>query len=79
MKATLSRRFWIEAGLAFLSTGLTVLSLVSRDWIEALFKVEPDGGSGLLEWVIVGTALAATIVFTALTRLEWRKCAAVTG
>lgn len=69
-------RFWAEAALAFLTASLFVLTLVTREWIELLFGVEPDGGDGSLEWAIVGTLFVATFTFSALARAEWRRAAA---
>jgi hypothetical protein len=37
-------RFYLEAVLAALSTGLFVLTLISRNWIEIVFGIEPDEG-----------------------------------
>jgi hypothetical protein len=42
--------FWIEAALAGAAGFLTVLTLFTREWIEAVFNVDPDGGDGSLEW-----------------------------
>lgn len=46
-------RFWLEAILAALSTGFFILTLLSRNWIEIVFGVDPDNSSGSLEWLIV--------------------------
>jgi hypothetical protein len=54
------KRFWIETILACLSGGLLALTLVWHDWIELLFGVEPDGGDGSFEWVLVVVLLVAT-------------------
>jgi len=67
------RRFWIEAGLSVLSGVLFVLTLVVPDWIEAVFRVDPDHSSGALEWVIVAGLLVATLAFSLLARREWRR------
>jgi len=66
-------RFWIEVALALVTAGLFVLTLVSREWIELLLGVSPDGGDGSLEWAIVGVLLVATLTFTLLARAEWRR------
>lgn len=70
-------RFWIEAALAVLTTALLVLTLVSREWIEFLFGIDPDGGSGALEWGIVVVLLVASIAFSAMARVEWKRRVAV--
>jgi hypothetical protein len=66
------KRFWIEVGLAVLSGSLALLTLITREWIELLFGVDPDGGSGLLEWLIVVALAAVTVMFGLLARSERR-------
>lgn len=45
------------------------------DWIEAVFGVEPDGGDGSLEWLLVlGFGLLA-VVSGALPRRDQRAAA----
>ena len=68
-------RYRVEVALASLTGFLLVLTLVSREWIEVLFGVDPDGGDGSLEWAIVGALLVSTVVFTMLARAEWRRAA----
>jgi hypothetical protein len=65
-------RFWLEAGMATLTGILFVVTLVWRNWIEIVFGVEPDGGSGSLEWLILGVTLIVTIILFVLARYEWR-------
>ena len=43
----------LETLLAILTAFLFVLSLVTRDWIEVIFRVDPDRHSGSLEWTLV--------------------------
>ena len=66
-------RFWVEAGLAALSLALLVLTLITREWIEALFGVDPDGGSGALEWALVSALALGTAALMLLARLEWSR------
>jgi hypothetical protein len=76
----MSRRrtlFWWEAAAALLSLGLLVVTLISADWIEEVFGVDPDGGNGMLEWgIVIGLAVAALVSITLATR-EWRRLRAV--
>ena len=73
MRQTLRWRFWIETGLAIVTSILLLVTLLWRDWVEIVFNVDPDQGSGLLEWSIVGALLVATIVLLISARYEWRK------
>lgn len=57
-------RLRLESALAVASGTLCVLTFVWRDWIEAVFRVDPDGHSGALEWAIVAVLLAAFATFT---------------
>jgi hypothetical protein len=72
-------RFWIEAGLAALTAILFVVTLISREWIEEIFKVDPDGGDGSLEWAIVAALAATSLTLSLLARAEWRRRAALEG
>jgi len=75
MRQPLRRRFWADVILASVSTALLVLTVVWDEWIEIMFHVDPDAGSGTLEWAIVGVTLLLTLAFSMLARLEWRKAA----
>jgi hypothetical protein len=66
-------RFWLEAVLAALTTGLFILTLISRDWIERIFHVEPDEGNGSLEWLIVAVLFVVSIALIFAARTEWRR------
>jgi hypothetical protein len=69
----LRSRFLIETALATVSGFLGVLTLVTPDWIEQVFHVEPDQGSGALEWALVAALVSAAILFGGLARAEWRR------
>jgi len=70
-------RFWIEVILAAVTAALLLLTLISREWIEEVFGVEPDAGSGALEWAIVVALALATVAFSLLARAEWKRGAAL--
>jgi hypothetical protein len=69
----LRARFWIEAALATASFAVMVVTLVWRDWIEAVFRVSPDGHDGSLEWMTVVAFAASTLIFAVLARWEFRQ------
>jgi hypothetical protein len=66
-------RFWIEAALGSISTTLLGMTLLVRDWVEAVFGANPDQHNGSFEWAITGLLLTATIACGVLARLEWQR------
>lgn len=78
VRERLRGRFWIETGLSLVSLVFMVLTVVWKDWIEIVFRVDPDHASGSLEWAIVAGAAVLTITFAAFARAEWRRRVAAT-
>lgn len=72
----LRRRLHIEVVLAVTSAVLCVLTLVFPAWIEKLTGLEPDAGSGALEWIIAGIFLVAAVVSAVLASRDYRRLAA---
>ncbi len=66
-------RFWVETSLSAVTCFLTLLTLVWRDWIEALTGLHPDGGNGSLEWGVVAVFAVPSIFFALLARREFRR------
>ena len=66
-------RLWVESLLAGASALLFLVTLVNAEWIELVFGVDPDGGSGALEWAIAFGLLLVALVSAVLARLEWRQ------
>ena len=52
------------------SGSLLLLTLVNSEWIEASFRVDPDGGNGSVERMIVAALLSTTVAFGFLRRAE---------
>jgi tetrahydromethanopterin S-methyltransferase subunit E len=77
MKKSLRPWFYPEAILGIITGVMFVVTLFNRQWIETIFNVDPDQGSGSLELLIVGGLLVATIVLVALAGYEWRRASAV--
>jgi hypothetical protein len=69
-------RLHVDAGLAALSAVLLALTLVVPDWIEVVFGLEPDGGTGELEWLIAGALALGTVGFGLAARRDWRRARA---
>ena len=72
----LRRRLRLEIVLAASSAMLCVLTFVTPEWIEKLTGLEPDSGSGALEWIIAGGFLVAAVVSAVLARRDYRRLAA---
>ncbi len=79
MKKALRPIFWAETSLAILTTILFVVTLVWRDWIELIFKVDPDNLNGGIELLIVGALLVITLVLFSLASFEWRRARVTTA
>jgi len=65
-------RVRIEVAVSALLGAATILTAVWPDWIEGLFGVDPDGGNGTVEWLIVAVLAVATVAAIALTRHDLR-------
>jgi hypothetical protein len=72
-------RAQIETALAGITAALTLLTLVTREWIEALTGWDPDHGNGSLEWAIVAALLVACVAFSFRARADWRKVHALSA
>ena len=66
-------RYWIASAVAALAFVLMLVTLVSREWIEILFGVDPDGGNGSLEWVIVLVVAVVGLSSSFAARYEFRR------
>jgi hypothetical protein len=73
MRNVLRRRFWLETGLAIVTSIVFVLTLIQRDWIEVVFGIDPDNRSGTFEWLIIAALLVVTITLFTLASYEWRR------
>ena len=67
------RRFWAALVLGGVSAVLAVVTLITREWIEIVFGVDPDDGNGGLEWAIVVVTAVSAIVCFWWARVEWKR------
>lgn len=70
-------RFLLQSFVAGVSAVCFVLTLIRRDWIEAVLGVDPDAGSGALEWLLTGGFLVIALTCGLLARRQWRRLAAI--
>lgn len=66
-------RFWVAVGTGIACLILLVATLITREWVELLFGVDPDQGSGALEWLLVIGFGAVSATSLGLARWEWRR------
>jgi hypothetical protein len=76
MWSRLHIRFWCEVALAVATAGLAVVTLISREWIEVISGVDPDGGNGALEWGIVAALAVASVALALVAGWERHRFAA---
>jgi hypothetical protein len=69
--------FWLEACLATAFCLLAALTAVWPDWIEEIFHVDPDQGSGALEWMIVVVFGIVGVSSVVMARREWLRAPVV--
>ena len=66
-------RFWIEVAILVLSLASLAATLIDREWIEAVTGLDPDAGSGALEWALTLAFAGAALLSASLAWLEWRR------
>jgi hypothetical protein len=69
-------RVRIEIAAAAIAAALATLTLITPDWIEIFAGVDPDRGSGALEWAIVAVLVTASVALAFIARWERRRPAA---
>jgi hypothetical protein len=75
VKNPMRPRFWLETGLAVLTGLLALVTQFSPNWIELVFRFDPDHDSGSLERVLVAVCLGACVASVLLARAEFRRAA----
>ena len=73
MKAHFNVRFWMEAASALVTLFLAIITILWQNWIEIVFRVDPDHGNGSFERWIVGVAAALCLASLLLARREWKR------
>jgi hypothetical protein len=73
MNRSVRGRFWLEAALASVTACLMLLTLIVPDWLEEIFGLDPDGGTGTVEIGIVVALVIATALLTVAAHRERRR------
>jgi hypothetical protein len=73
MPSGLRFRFWLESVFGSCAGILAIVTIFWRDWIEAVFGMDPDRGNGTAEWLIVLILLVLALALAAAARVEWRR------
>lgn len=66
-------RFWLSSVSAAATTVLAVLTVVTPDWIEAVFGVDPDHGDGATEWLVLIVLLTTAGALGLRSRILWLR------
>jgi hypothetical protein len=66
-------RFAVELALGSLTGGLTALTAIWHDWLEAFVHLDIDSHSGAVEWTLVGLLAVTSCLAGTAARAEWRK------
>ena len=72
-EANMRARFWIELFAAISCGLLAILTLIVGEWIEVIFGVDPDAGSGTAEWLVVVLLGAGVGISGLLARYELQR------
>ena len=66
----------VETALSALFGVMAVVTAFWPDWIETVFRVDPDGGNGSAEWLFVAVLGVAAIVAFIAARRDYRAARA---
>jgi hypothetical protein len=66
-------RIAIESALAGFAFALLVITVLDPEWIEHVFGIEPDAGSGTAEWLIVVALAGVALIFGGVAALDVRR------
>lgn len=69
----MDRRFWVKLALAAVTATLGAITMAWQDWIEIVFRVDPDHGGGWLESLIVVVAFGVTLTSSISAHADWRR------
>ena len=68
-----------ELATTCVSSVLAIITIAWPDWIELVFRTDPDRGSGALEILIAGLLIAVAVASALAVRAQIRGRDAVAG
>jgi hypothetical protein len=68
----LRRRFWVELCTAVAALLFLAAAIIDSAWIESLTGLDPDAGSGALEWLLAVLVAGVAVGSSLLARAELR-------
>jgi hypothetical protein len=74
-RASLIRSAVVRSALAACALALALVTAVWPDWIERTAGLELDAGSGVVEWLIVGTVGVIAVAAIGGAGAAWRRVA----
>ena len=60
---------WLGHGM------LAAITLFWHDWVEAVFRINPDSGDGSAEWLIILILIPVTVALAVAAPRQWRRAA----
>jgi hypothetical protein len=72
----LRRRFWVELCAALAALLFLAAAIIDPAWIESATGLDPDAGSGAVEWLLTLLAAGAAVGSSLMARAELRRRAA---
>jgi hypothetical protein len=73
MRRRLRRRFWVELCGATAALVLLAATTIDPEWIESATGLDPDAGSGAVEWLLTLLAAGVAAGSSLLARTELRR------
>jgi hypothetical protein len=67
------KRFLAEAGVMTAFSLLAIFTALNHNWIELAFNVDPDSGSGWIEWALVAVPALGCALGAAAAYHGWSK------
>lgn len=67
------RLYRLEVAFAVIAGALCVVTVALPNWIEVLFRVDPDHHDGVVEWLVAGALVLISIAASVSGRQHRRQ------